>query len=221
MRHTWVTAGIRSKGWPSQLALGALGLLAAAFAARTAVVIGQEWREPNYAMPVSVVAVAAFCAALTMAGAYLAARDTHGLRLWLTVLTALLFLWGFLTMFSIGLGLLLAAIGCLAIRLRLADHQHLDRRHFVIGAGLLLSVGLIPLSALSISGPVVRCMPGGVQSGIPIWTLFGSASGQSGMTSSGSVFSGQATGHVSVGGLTYAYTCTNGRLTSFLPGRAR
>ena len=214
-----MTAGNRSKGWPSRLVLVALGLLAVAFAARTAVVIGHEWREPNYAMPVSVVAVAAFCGVLTMVGACVAARDTYGLRPWLTVLTALLFLWGFLTIFSIGLGLLLAAIVSLVIRLRLADHQPLGERHFLIGAGLLLSVGLIPLSALSISGPVVECIPGGVQSSVPIWTLFGSASGRSWMTSSGSsVSSQQAAGHVTVGGLTYAYTCTNGRLTSFQPG---
>ena len=213
-----MTSGNQSKGWPSQLVLVALGLLAVAFAARTAVVIGQEWREPNYAMPVSVVAVAAFCGVLTMVGAYVAARDTNGLRPWLTVLTALLFLWGFLTIFSIGLGLLLAAIVSLVIRLRLADHQPLGERHFLIGAGLLLSVGLIPLSALSISGPVVECIPGGVQSSVPIWTLFGSASGRSGMTSSGSVSSQQAAGHVTVGGTTYGYTCTNGRLTSFQPG---
>ncbi|MHB8325008.1 MAG: hypothetical protein ACYDEA_03430 [Candidatus Dormibacteria bacterium] len=197
----------------------ALGLLAAAFAARTAVVIGQEWREPNYAMPGSVVAVAAFCGVLTMVGAYVAARDTNGLRSWLTVLTALLFLFGFLTIFSIGLGLLLAAIACLVIRLRLVYHQPLVRWHFLVGAGLLLSVGLIPLSALSISGPVVECLPGGVQSSVPIWTLFGSASGSSRMTSSGSsVSSQQAAGHVTVDGTTYGYTCTNGRLTSFRPG---
>lgn len=213
-----MTASNRSKGWLSRLVLVAPGLLAVAFAARTGVVVGQEWREPNYAMPASVVAVAAFCGVLTMVGAYLAARDTNGLRPWLTVLTALLFLWGFLTIFSIGLGLLLVAIASLVIRLRLAGHQTLGGRHFLIGAGLLLSVGLIPLSALSISGPVVGCTPGGVQSSVPIWTLFGSASGRSGMTSSGSVSSRKAEGHVTVGGTTYGYTCTNGRLTSFQPG---
>lgn len=213
-----MAARSRHKARTSQLVLVGLGLLAVAFAARTAVVIGQEWREPNYAMPVSVVAVAAFCGGLTMVGAYVAARDPNGLRPWLTVLTALLFLWGFLTIFSIGLVLLLAAIACLVIRLRLVYHQPLGGRHFLIGGGLLLSVSLIPLSALSISGPVVGCMPGGVQSSVPIWTLFGSASGRSGMTSSGSVSSRQAAGHVTVGGTTYGYTCTNGRLTSFQPG---
>ncbi len=213
-----MTAGNQSTGWPSQLVFVALGLLAVAFAARTAVVIGQEWREPNYAMPVSVVAVSAFCGVLTIVGAYVAARDTNGLRPWLTVLTALLFLWALLTIFSIGLGLLLAAIASLVIRLRLTDHSPLGGRHFLIGGGLLLSVGLIPLSALSINGPVVGCMPSGVQSSVPIWTPFGSASGRSGMTSSGSVSSQQAAGHVTVGGTTYGYTCTNGRLTSFQPG---
>ena len=208
-----------SRHRPYRLISAALGLLAVAFAARTVLVIAQERGEPNYAMPVSVVAVAALCGVLTMVGAYVAARDTNGLRPWLTVLTALLFLWGFLTVFSIGLGLLVAAVATLLIRLRLADHQPLGGRHLLVGAGLLLSAGLVPLSALSISGPVVECVPGGVQSSVPVWAFLGSASGRSGATSSGgSVASGRAAGHVTVGRATYAYTCTDGRLTSFQPG---
>lgn len=214
-----MAAGERTRHRPYRLISVALGLLAVAFAARTVLVIAQERGEPNYAMPVPVVAVAVFCGVLTVVGAYVAARDTNGLRPWLTVLAALLFLWGFLTMFSIGLGLLLAAVATLLIRLRLADHQPLGGRHLLVGAGLLLSAGLVPLSALSISGPVVECVPGGVQSSVPMWDLFGSASGRSGTTSSGgSLAARQAVGHVTVGGATYAYTCTNGRLTSFQPG---
>ncbi len=209
----------RTRPWPYRLTLVALGLLAVAFAARTVLVTGQERGEPNYAMPVAVVAVAVFSGVLTVVGAYVAARDTNGLRPWLTVLTVLLFLWGFLTMFSIGLGLLLAAVATLLVRLRIADHQPSGGGHLLVGAGLLLSAGLVPLSALSISEPVVQCVPGGVQSSVPMWDLFGSASGRSGTTSSGgSVAARQTAGHVTVGGATYAYTCTNGRLTSFQPG---
>ncbi len=214
-----MAAGERTRHRPYRLISVALGLLAVAFAARTVLVIAQERGEPNYAMPVPVVAVAVFCGVLTVVGAYVAARDTNGLRPWLTVLAALLFLWGFLTMFSIGLGLLLAAVATLLIRLRLADHQPLGERHLPVGAGLLLSAGLVPLSALSISGPVVECTPGGVQSSVPVWAVLGSASGQTWVTSSAaSVASRRAAGHVTVDGDTYAYTCTNGRLTSFQPG---
>ncbi len=213
-----VATGKRIQHWHPDLVSIALGLLAAACAARSALVIRQEWRDPNYAMPSTVVAVAALCGVLTMVGAYVAARDTNGLRLWLTVLTALLLWWGFLGTFSIGLGLLIAAIACLVICLRLVYHQPLGGRHFLIGGGLFLPVGLIRLSALSISGPVVRCIPGGVQSSGPIWVLFESASGRSGMTSSGSVTSRQAAGHLTFGRTTYGYTCTNGRLPSFQPG---
>ncbi len=214
-----MTAGGREKAQTARLVSVALGLLAIAFAARTAVVIGQEWREPNYAMPIWVVAIASFCGALTLVGAGAASRGGRGLRAWLTVLTAELLLWGLLTIFSVGLGLLLAGIACLVVRLRLSVHRPLVRRHLVVGAGILLSVGLIPLSALSISGPVVECLPGGVESSVPVWTLFGSGGGSSPMTSSGtSVSSQQSAGHVTIGATTYGYTCTKGRLTSFQPG---
>lgn len=122
MKHSPVASGMRSTGRPPQLITLAIGLLAVDFAVRTAEVISQQWREPNYAMSISAVAISAFGALLTVAGAYAAARDATGLRPWLTVLTALPFLWGFLTMFSIGLGPLLAAIAALVLRLRLVDH---------------------------------------------------------------------------------------------------
>lgn len=89
--------------------------------------IGQHWRQPSYAMPMAVVIIAALCTVLTLAGAWLATRRGGGGRAWLTVLTALLFLWGYLTVFSIGLGVLIAAVVCLVLRIRLGARQPVSR----------------------------------------------------------------------------------------------
>ncbi|MHB1501891.1 MAG: hypothetical protein ACYCYK_12125 [Candidatus Dormibacteria bacterium] len=52
--------------------------MAVAFALRTAILIGQEWHEPNYAMPGWVVAVTAVCVVVTIVGAFLASRGPEG-----------------------------------------------------------------------------------------------------------------------------------------------
>lgn len=61
-------------------------------------------------------------------------------RTWLTVLTTLLFLWGFLSIFSIGIGLLILAMGLLAVRVRLPALHPVARRIAGVGAGLLLAL---------------------------------------------------------------------------------
>jgi hypothetical protein len=199
---------------------------ASAFAVRTAILIGQHWRQPNYAMPLTVVVIAALCAVLTATGAWLATRRGHMARSWLTVLTTLLFLWGLLTILSIGLGLLILAMGLLVVRVRLPAVPPVGRRVVEVGAGLLLALGLAPLTALAISGPVVECTAGGVQSSVPMWTWFSSASGDSASAGNSLHAHGEASpsstqrtsGRVTVGGTTYAYTCRDDHLTKFPTG---
>ena len=206
-------------GLAARLASSALGAVAVLFAVRTVIVIWREWPQPNYVMPVAVVIAAALCAGLTVTGAWLTTRRSDWARSWLTVLTSLLFLWGCLTMFSIGLGLVIAAVACLLVRVRIEARRPVSPWRPRARAGFLLSLGLVPLSALAISGPVVECIPGGVQSGIPVWTWFGTASG-SRVDASGEVTpsSQQSSGQVTVGGTTYRYTCIDDRLTKFMPG---
>jgi hypothetical protein len=117
----------------------------------TAVVIGLHWRLPNYAMPFTVVVIAGLCAVLTATGAWVAMRGGDMARTWLTVLTTLMFLWGFLSIFSIGIGLL-------------------------IGSSL---------------------------------------TGHGGESPSGTQ---RTTGRVTIGSITYAYTCTDSHLTRFTTG---
>lgn len=219
--------GVRSPvRQPAHLVGSALCLGASAFAVWTAVVIGLHWPLPNYAMPFTVVVIAGLCAVFTATGAWVAIRGGDMARTWLTVLTTLLFLWGFLSIFSIGIGLLILAVGLLVVRVRLAAVHPVARRTAGVGAGFLLALGLVPLTALAISGPVVECTAGGVQSSVPIWSWFNSASGSS--SSGGSSLTGhggespsgtqRTTGRVTIGSITYAYTCTDSHLTRFTTG---
>ena len=219
--HAVTSGGVPSpRTRAARLGSSALSLAVSAFAVWTAVLLGQHWRQSAYAMPTTVLIVAAICTVLTLTGAWLVVRRGEGGRPWLTVLTTLLFLWGFLTIFSIGLGLLIAALVCLLLRTRLGARRPAPRWRSRVGAGLVLSLGLVPLSALAIAGPVVACTPSGSESSDPIWAWFGSASGSSGssgevrgeMTPSGS---SRSTGRVTVSGTTYTYICTDGRLTRF------
>lgn len=212
----------------------AVGGAASAFAVWTTVEIALHWHQPNYAMPGMVVVIAALCTVFTLAEAWLVGRRSgDSARSWLTVLTALLFLWGVLTIFSVGLGLLIVAVGFLVVRLRLPRVLSCVGRRAGVSAGLMLSLGLVPLSALAVSDPVVECTGQGVQSSVPMWIWFSSASGSSrsgsgSFSSAGNSLSAHGqespsgtqkrSGRVSVGGSTYSYSCTDGRLTKFTIG---
>jgi uncharacterized membrane protein YgcG len=202
-----------------------LSVAGIAFAAGTTAVLLQRWRQPNYAMPLTIVVLAGSCACLVVAGAVLSAHRREVLRPWLTVLTTLLFIWAFLTMFSIGVLLLVAAIVILVMRIRLAEPRAAVSWRARVGAGLLLSLGLAPLSVLAIEQPVVDCTQFGVSTASPIWTWFGSGGGaSSGTSSSGGGDSSSPTlsrGSVTIGSTTFAFTCTGSRLTRFAQLDAR
>ncbi|MGH7609140.1 MAG: hypothetical protein ACREOD_04235 [Candidatus Dormibacteria bacterium] len=222
-RRFWSPAAAGLPRTPAGWASVGAGAAAAVFAIAITVTTAEHWAQPSYVMPGSVVAVAAVCAVLTLAGVVvLLRRPGNSPRSWLTVLTALLFLWGFLTIFSVGLGLLLMAAGCLVVRVRRPREWPSGRLTAGVGAGLLLALGLVPLSALAISGPVVACTAQGVETSVPMWIWFGSA-GVSGSGASGLGVQGEASpssggggsGRVSVGGHNYTFGCTGDRLTRF------
>ena len=56
-----------------------------------------------------------------------------------------------------------------------------------VGTALLLTLGLVPLSLLVLlGGPVVECMPQGVESSTPIWTWLGNVAAGGGASETGS-----------------------------------
>jgi uncharacterized membrane protein YhaH (DUF805 family) len=214
----------RNRWWgdPGTVSVTALCVVGAVFAVHTAASVAEERGQPAYAMPAAVEAVAAACAALTVIGAVLALRWHEAGRAWFTTLTTLLFLWGYLALFSIGLLLIVAAVICLVMRIRLAEHRPSAAQRWRLGAGLMLSLGLAPLSALAINSPVVACMSDGVSMGTPVWMILGAAGESSLSGSAGGGASGSATseehswGTVTVGGITYTYSCTGSHLTQFI-----
>jgi hypothetical protein len=140
---------------------------------------------------------------------------------WLTPTVTLLILLGFLVA---GVFILVPLI---AVLLLVALRQ--TRRRAVApppgwhgGAGLVLTLGLVPLCLLALlRGPVVECMPRGIGGGTPIWAWVGSSGTASGSGSaSGTIASSQlnqTSGHVTVGGVTYAFVCVGADLVHFEP----
>jgi hypothetical protein len=201
---------------PSQsdrIVAGGLGLVVAAVAIFVLVLLAQRQRQRGYAM-VAVLVVAAVCVLLTLGGAALATHRRQPVAPWLTLLTTLLFVTAYVTMFSFGVLFLGAGILSLLARLRVRNAQPSSSRSH-LGAGLLLSLGFVPRSLLAVQGPVVSCMPNGIPNSAPLWTWFGGGGlGAGGCTGAYSSASNQASGTVTVAG-TYSYTCAGGRLVRF------
>jgi hypothetical protein len=154
--------------------------------------------------------IAAFAASLGIALAV--TRYRTAVALLSAVATALLVL-GILTMFSIGLILLLASVVFIALTVR-AMRKH--DRGVATGsaiAGSTTAVGLVVL-LLAVSQPaVVECLPGGgVRSSSHYWWGGGPSSGSSSGSSSPD---GTATGTMQHGDTTIHYVCRDGRLAEF------
>lgn len=193
----------------------ALGVVASVIAILIIVALIRWQHEPAYAMPIAVLVIAAICVLLTMAGATLAMRNRQPLIPWLTLLTTLLFVAAFLTMFSYGIAFLTLAVISLVARLRLSRSRPLLSWRTRVGGGLLLSLGFAPLGTLATQGPVVSCMQGGTSNSTPVWTWFsGGGLGMSG-SSGGSSTSDQVSGTVTIGRTHYSYTCAGSRLVRF------
>jgi hypothetical protein len=198
-----------------RVAASALALAVTAVGVVLLVLLAQRHQQPGYAMPLAVLVIAGMCVALTTAGGAMATYRGQLVGPWLTMVTTLLFLAAFLTMFSIGPLVLIVALASLLARIRLRSPDTASRSR--IGAGLCLSLGMAPLSLLAVEQPVVACMPDGVSNASPIWTWFGSGGGGLSAGGSGSSSSSNhvSTGTVTAGGTTYTYACAGEELVNF------
>jgi hypothetical protein len=177
--------------------------------------------QPAYAMPVMVVIVAALCVVLIAVGGGLALKARQ-LESWLAPVVVVALMFGFLEagpFIVVPLVLLLVLVS----RQRPAGRRSAPRWQS-LGAPLLLTLGIVPLSWLALDRPVVECLANGVSSATPVWTWFGagSVSGTSsesgGGGSSSSSSPQQSSGSITAGGVTYAYTCDGARLVRFTSG---
>jgi hypothetical protein len=202
-----------------RLPAGLLALATSALAILLAIVLGIRWQQPAYVMPFAIVVVGGLCAVLTWFGGAMAALRSQ-VAPWLAPLVTLVLVYGFLV---IGVLVILPAVVVLLLlanRRSRRVHVALTRR-WRVGPALLLTLGLVPLSLLVLlGGPVVECMPQGVESSTPIWIWLGSlgaegVSGESGSASGSSSDLGRSTGTVTEGGTTYSFVCLGTKLLHF------
>jgi hypothetical protein len=194
---------------------GLLALSTSALAILLAILLGIWWRQPAYVMPVWVVLAGSLCAALTGIGGVLATRRGQATA-WLAPTVTFAALLGFLEAGT------LVVLPVIVVLLLVANHRGRwvpapppSWRH--VSAGLILTLGLVPLCLLVLlGGPVVDCLSNGVAGDSPIWAWLGSLGTGGGMSGSGSSADlSQTTGSVTIGGATYLYVCVGPKLAQF------
>lgn len=199
-----------------------MGLATSALAIVFAILLGIWWGQPAYVMPFWVVLVGGICAVLTGIGSVLAARRRQ-VTPWLAPTVALTVLLGFLAAGVLVLPPLIVVLALLLVVKRRSPRLHMGTPRRQVSAGLILTLGLVPLCALVLlRGPVLECLPQGVGGGTPIWIWLGSLGSGSGSGGSGSgpiSYPGPAEtyGRVTVGGTTYAFVCAGTTLVNFNP----
>ena len=180
----------------------AIGLLAVWLAVIT---VG-HWDRPEYAVPSPAAMAALAGTALTILGAagMLAVRR-HGVAL-LGALVGTTALLGVLSIFSVGLLLLLLS-GGLAV---LAGRRSSGSGPWATLSGVAMAVGLVVSAVVAIQPPVVTCTASGVRTSGAIWSGGSSSEGSSQGGPDGTV-----TGTVTEDGTTYTFRCVGGDLAEF------
>ena len=191
-------------------------LLAAAVIALVAVWLAvvtlRHWGRPEYAVPAPAVMAAVAGAALSILGAAgMVVVRRHDVAL-LGALVATTALVGILSMFSVGLLLLLTSVGLAVV---------LGRRSSGSGpwaalSGVAMAVGAVVAAIVASQPPVVTCEDSGVRTSGAIWSGGSSSHGSAGGSE------GLVTGAVTQGGATYSFKCLGDELVEFSqPPRSR
>jgi hypothetical protein len=189
-------------------------------AALLTAILESRRHQPAYAMPVVVVLIAGLCVVLIVAGGGLALKARR-LEPWLAPVVVVALMFAFL---EAGVFIVVPLVLLLVLVSRRGPAARRSAlRWQSLGAPVLLTLGIVPLSWLALDRPVVECLANGVSSATPVWTSFwgGSASGTSSESGSGSSSSSapqQVSGSITAGGVTYAYTCDGTRLVRFTSG---
>jgi hypothetical protein len=194
-----------------KVAATALSVIATGAAVYVAVVLGVHWRQPVYAMPVTVVLVAGACVVLTAIGGVIAARAGQ-LAPWIAPPVTAIVAYGFLIAGPFAVVPAIVIIVLVARRRQSVPRPEESRLRS--SAPVLLTLGLVPLGLLALfDRPIVECLPAGVVLSPPIWTSFQPSGGSSGSSSSSTPQ--QSSGVITAGGVTYTFTCNGVQLTQF------
>jgi uncharacterized membrane protein len=189
----------------------ALLVIATSSAVSVTVVLELHRQQPVYAVPISVVFVAGACVVLTAIGGVIALRAGQ-IRPWLAPALTAVVVYGFLVA---GTLVVLPAIVFIVLASGwIQSTRGRERPRLRVSAGVLLTLGLVPLGLLALfDRPIVECLPVGVSLAPPLWTSFQSSSGQSGSASSSTPQ--QSSGVITAGGVTYTFTCRGAQLVRF------
>ena len=199
----------------------ALAVITSALAALAAVVLGTEFRQPAYIMPMWVVALAAICVVLTVIGGAVAVRRRR-VAPWLAPAVTGVLLVASLELFVLTIPLLVLLLVLISVRAVRRGLGRIPADKSVGAPGFLLTVGLVPLFLLILLGrPVVECTSGGVSNAIPVWAWFasgvgGSVSGSGSGSSNSIVSSGVETSS----GTTYSWVCDGSNVLHFTTTRS-
>jgi hypothetical protein len=179
--------------------------------------------EVVYDLPPWAVALGVVGAACASAGCSVVAWRRDGIVLG-AAFTALLLVAGIISIFSIGILLLIAfavAVNALVRRASSRGEGVPARLAFAVAA--LVGLGLPAVALVAASDPVVTCLPGGAGGSTSMFRSGGGDSGRgtsSGSSSSASISGtaesgGVTTGEMTVGGRRYRYRCDGVRLVKF------
>ena len=159
-----------------------------------------------YDVPPVAVIVVFVAALLAAAGVGLMRRGYGGRIALLSMVAAALGVFGVLSLFTIGLLLLLVDLSVLLALGRAMGNR--DPRSAAIAAlsGAALGVSLVTLLLAATRPPVVECLPGGAQMSSGAQHASGSAVGTG---------PGASSGTMTEDGVTIHYTCQDGRLVEF------
>jgi len=179
--------------------------------------------EVVYDLPRWAVALGVVGAVSAIAGWGVVAWRRDGIVLG-AALTALLLAAGIISIFSIGIVLLIAfAVAATVVARRASGRGQGVPVAMAFAAGALVGLGLPAVALVAASDPVVTCLPGGAGGSSSMFRFGGGGSGatSSGSSSSASISGsaetdgGVTTGEMTTGGRRYRYRCEGVRLVEF------
>jgi len=199
-----------------------VGVAGIALAGWLVIRVVEHGGELVYDLPRWAVALGVVGAASAIAGWCVVAWRRDGIVLG-AALTALLLAAGIVSIFSIGILLLIAfAVAVTVLARRASGRKERVPAGAALAAAALLGLGLPAVALVAASDPVVTCLPGGAGGSSSMFRSGGGSGGISSGSSSSASVSGSAesdrgatTGEMTTGGRRYRYRCEGVRLVEF------
>lgn len=191
-----------------------VGVAGLALTAWLLFVVVDHARQPVYDLPGFAVALGVAGALAAAAGFALVVRRRDGIVL-AAALTTLLLFGAVLTLFSIGILLLIAfAISCIAVARSALRREHPVPVGAALAAAVLVGLGVTAAALVAGSARAVTCLTGGASTSSSIFRSASGGSSGSSMSVSGSA-ANASEGESTIGSRRYRYRCEGDRLVEF------